>query len=425
MGRPMSELQLQTRAGEAVKVLFLPLILSLMPAMLADDVFRFRIASLPIGYLFMITLTLYLALKTRSHRINYGKYTSLIIVACLLAIYPLQITTNPLQHLAAAGLIIYNLYLYWVAINLGAKTDSDFIPNFYRRLSWLLLSCLIIYFCLEQFIRTTPFPNILPFFFYRGAEGGFLISLLAISMFELLQRRKSQGLKLSIILLLIAIFMLESRTTYVAAFIVISFSLLPSVRGIFMFCVGMCFVVTLLNFMPNIADRVQQISEISRLVSLNLELARTDGASMYRIIFWSGSLEIIKEFWLTGIGFSTKDINNHFPIDLLKLKPIIPRPHNTFLSIFMGCGVIGATTYFAILFSPVISTIKISRMSSQPGRAVIIGYFISFTLLMFTNDVETNPQILVVFGFTIGYFKYNYSRAVAKRFYSNSAGSLP
>ncbi|MDC1247402.1 O-antigen ligase family protein [Amylibacter sp.] len=408
----MPKSKLQIRAGKTTGILLFPLILSLIPALVADDIFRFRIASLPIGYIIMIVFTVYLALKTQSHRISVKKYLILMFLTCLLAVFPIQITTAPIQHLAAAILIVYNIYLFWLGINLGSKADHLLVLDTYKRLWQLILFCLFSYFFLERLIETTSFPNILPFFFYRGAEGGFLISLLSITVFEIVRGRRSQSLKITIVLLLIAIVFLESRTTYIAAFLVISFSLLNSLRGFAVFLLGIFLLLALLNFMPDISERIQRVSEASRLFSLDLDLARTDGASMYRIIFWSGSIEIIKEYWLTGIGFSVKDINDRFPIDLLMLKETVPRPHNTFLSIFMGSGFIGVLTYFSILLGPAIALIrdtKLFRKGGHLGRNVIIGYFIGFAALMLTNDIETNPQFLIIFGFTIGYFKCNYS----------------
>lgn len=409
----MRKSKLQTRTASTAWVLEFPLLLSLIPALVSDSIFSYRIAGLPTGYCIMFVLTSLILLKNKSHQININKYVILILSTCLLVVLPFHVTIKPVAHLLSSILIVFNLYFFWASFNLGSKVEYLFQPYFFKRAWRIILLCLLSYFFIEQIFKSTSFPNIFPFFFYRSAQGSFLIALLSIAIFEVVQGRRSQSVKLTIFLLIIAIIILGSRTTFISAFLLISFSFLNSTRGFKIFLLFISFLLLFSYLIPDFIDRIQRISEVSRLITLDLNAAKSDGASLYRIIFWTGSFEIIKQHWLSGIGFSVADINYNFPIDLLELKEFVPRPHNTFLSIFMGGGLLGGVVYFAVLLGPAISLLWHTRplkTGRRPGRGVIVGYIIGSVAVMVTNDVETNPQFLIIFGFTIGYFKSIYFR---------------
>ncbi len=408
----MSNVTLLFRARKAILVLFFPLVISLIPAIVSNDIFRFRLAGLPVGYVMMIGFTFYLALITASYRISVNKHISLIVIICMAAVLPLGVTVDPIQHLVAAILIVFNIYFLWIGLSLGSKVNRSLLPNMLNRLWPLILICLLSYFFVERFLATTDFPNIFPFFFYRGAEGGFLLALLAIVMFEIAQDRRSQTQKITLVIVIITILALGSRTTYVAAAILLSFSLLTSSRGTIKFLIAITVVVgTVIFFMPNVAESFLRLSELPRLLTLNLDLAIIDGGSLYRIVYWTGSLDIIRENWVTGIGFSVADIQARFPSDLLEIKSSVARPHNTFLSIFMGCGLFGGVAYFSLFFGPAISLLRkfhLTKKARQPERPVVTGYVLSVVMMMAGLDVETNPQFIIIFGFTLGYIGCNY-----------------
>ena len=370
------------------------------------------------GYIAMIIFVFYSTLMTASSRLKIDKYIAIIFLACVCFVFPSSVTVDYQQHIIVTSLVIFNLYLLELSVNLGSKVNRNLFPTFFERLWPLILVCLLSYIFVEQHLKSSGFPNIFPFFFYRGAQGAFLLALLTIVLFEINQGGKSRALRFTFVLIILSIVILESRTTYIAAALLLLLFASVSVSRSMVVLAILILISGFLYIFPNYLERISRLSEVARLLTLDLDAAVVDGHSLYRIIYWTGSLEIISEYWMTGIGFGLADIQERFSSDLQTLKSSISRPHNTYLSIIMGFGIVGALVYFFLLFRPALALIfkfQFTKKSMTPGRNILFGYILGVCIMMMGIDLETNPQFTTIFGFTLGYIRSN-------RLYQNDTG---
>ena len=104
-------------------------------------------------------------------------------------------------------------------------------------------------------------------------------------------------------------------------------------RFIFLILAG---VVCLLLFSPDvITDRFTSIGNV------------TDTSTSYRVSIWMGTLEMLKDYWMTGIGPGTQAFNMIYPAYSYNTISA-PHAHNLFLQIICDAGIV-AIVVFVIL----------------------------------------------------------------------------
>ena len=131
----------------------------------------------------------------------------------------------------------------------------------------------------------------------------------------------SRGAWIAVILLLLTFFLLYSKKT-------LRFMLLS------------CFFVPFLPFLlPQ--------SVIRRFTSIG-DLA--DSSTMYRIYTWKGSFNVIKEFFMGGIGYGSSAFQTIYPQYAYAGIEAAEHSHNLFLQIFIGMGVVGLIAFVAVIF---------------------------------------------------------------------------
>ncbi len=122
--------------------------------------------------------------------------------------------------------------------------------------------------------------------------------------------------------------------------------------------------------------RSQQISQtsynfLSRLRSLPTE----EGSTKERVVFWRVCLKIIKEHPLQGTGLERyqKAFEQYLPT-LKESTSISPpdRPHNDFLQVATGSGLLALTFYFGIITAFFLSGINLLKKTSNPEETLML-----------------------------------------------------
>lgn len=89
-------------------------------------------------------------------------------------------------------------------------------------------------------------------------------------------------------------------------------------------------------------------SIINRITSIgNME----DSSTSYRVYIWMGSLAMIKDFWISGIGMGQEAFTQVYPFYSYN-GIVAPHSHNLFLQILVESGIVGIVVFLiiAILF---------------------------------------------------------------------------
>jgi O-antigen ligase len=74
-----------------------------------------------------------------------------------------------------------------------------------------------------------------------------------------------------------------------------------------------------------------------------------DSSTSYRVYIWMGTLLMLKDFWISGIGPGTEAFTQVYPFYSYN-GIVAPHPHNLFLQIITESGVIGLVAFLLLLF---------------------------------------------------------------------------
>ena len=117
-------------------------------------------------------------------------------------------------------------------------------------------------------------------------------------------------------------------------FAICVFLILVDRRFIFLIAAGL---VCLLLFSPDIiTDRFASIGNV------------TDTSTSYRVSIWMGTLKMLKDYWMTGIGPGTQAFNMIYPAYSYNTISA-PHAHNLFLQIICDCGITGILVFVILI----------------------------------------------------------------------------
>ncbi len=153
-------------------------------------------------------------------------------------------------------------------------------------------------------------------------------------------------------------------------------------------------------------------SIISRILSVG-NLA--DSSTSYRVFIWNGTVEMLKDFWLTGIGVGSDAFNAVYPRYAYSAITA-PHPHNLYLLVFAETGIIGIivlVTVVLTLFNKLLHVIKYTQNKELKVIAAATGSAVTGFLVqgMFDN-VWYNYRVFLLFWIfvAIGASVYNVYR---------------
>jgi len=73
-----------------------------------------------------------------------------------------------------------------------------------------------------------------------------------------------------------------------------------------------------------------------------------DSSTSYRVFIWMGTLLMLKDFWLFGIGMGEEAFNSVYPFYAYSAV-VSPHSHNLFLQVWVETGISGIVTFLGIL----------------------------------------------------------------------------
>lgn len=138
-----------------------------------------------------------------------------------------------------------------------------------------------------------------------------------------------------------------------------------------------------------------------------------DTSSFYRLNLWTKSVDIIKDFWYSGIGIGYIPFQKITPMYIKTMAPY--HIHNVFLQTAIEMGIIGVTVFILLIFTLFKMGIKIvSKSESRFVSILMAGYIASLASILTHGMVEHiffNPKIIMTFwlmvGISINYYVLN------------------
>ncbi|MCL2401862.1 MAG: O-antigen ligase family protein, partial [Oscillospiraceae bacterium] len=130
-----------------------------------------------------------------------------------------------------------------------------------------------------------------------------------------------------------------------------------------------------------------------------------DTSTSYRVSIWLGTINMLRDFWFTGIGPGTAAFNTIYP--LYSFNTIIsPHSHNLYLQIMCDAGIAGILVFLAVIFTYFRNLCRaISREHNKSSKilqiAAISGVF-GFLVQGMTDYSFYNYRVTLVFWAVLG-----------------------
>ena len=132
----------------------------------------------------------------------------------------------------------------------------------------------------------------------------------------------------------------------------------------------------------------------------------TDTSTNYRVYIWRGSVNMLSDYWLTGIGVGGEAFGRIYPYYSFAGIEKAPHAHNLFLQLFIEVGIFGFILFAAVLICLFQSGFTLAKRGEDRtvrliGCGALCGTLASLVQGM-TDYVWYNYRVFFVFWLVIG-----------------------
>jgi putative inorganic carbon (HCO3(-)) transporter len=197
------------------------------------------------------------------------------------------------------------------------------------------------------------------------------------------------------LLLLANLILTYSRGCYLA---------LAIAAGIFVLVMEKRFVVL---FIPVLAAMpfLLPASVMNRFMSILNFGPNMDSSTVFRLHIWRGSLRILRDFWMSGLGQGIEAYNHVYPFYGFAAVPA-PHSHNLFIQIFVELGIVGLLVFIGLLACFFRTMVNFLRRKTELRlrimAAAIISAVIGFLFQGIFDYVFYNYRVLLSFYIFLG-----------------------
>ena len=170
----------------------------------------------------------------------------------------------------------------------------------------------------------------------------YLIIILPFALCMTIQAAKGRAKLLgsiSVISIALCLVLTWSRGAWIAAIICLLVFCLIYSRKTLRYIILSCFFVPFVPFFlpQSVTKRFMSIGDLA------------DSSTLYRVYTWKGTLNVVKEFFVSGIGYGTTAFQTIYPQYAYAGIEAAEHSHNLFLQILVGTGVIGLIAFGIIM----------------------------------------------------------------------------
>lgn len=132
---------------------------------------------------------------------------------------------------------------------------------------------------------------------------------------------------------------------------------------------------------------------ISRFTSIgNLK----DTSTSYRVNIWLGTISMLKDYWLSGVGLGITSFNTIYPLySYNNIKA--PHAHNLYLQIIVEYGIIGFIVMIGVLYN----YFKMAIISLKAKKDIVLGglmtAMIGYLVQSMTDHTWYNYRVVLIF----------------------------
>jgi len=134
---------------------------------------------------------------------------------------------------------------------------------------------------------------------------------------------------------------------------------------------------------------------IERLLSIG---NTADSSTSYRVYIWQGTINMLKDFWVTGIGIGEQAFRSVYPIYSLNTI-IAPHSHNLYLHVICEMGIVGVIAFVGIIinFFRNSASISLKDKDLKPLMTALICAMLGYLVQGMFDNVWYNYRIYMFF----------------------------
>lgn len=126
-----------------------------------------------------------------------------------------------------------------------------------------------------------------------------------------------------------------------------------------------------------------------------------DSSTSYRVYIWMGTLAMLKDYWLSGVGMGITSFNTIYPLYSYN-NIVAPHSHNLYLQVLVEYGIVGFITLAGVMYN----YFKELFISMNKNKNILIGGFVAsilgFLLQSMTDHTWYNYRVVLMFWVIIG-----------------------
>ena len=131
-----------------------------------------------------------------------------------------------------------------------------------------------------------------------------------------------------------------------------------------------------------------------------------DSSTSYRVYIWLGTIAMLKDYWICGIGPGMEAFNQVYPLYAYN-SISAPHSHNLFLQIVCDTGIVGLIVFVLLIFQYYRMTCgALSRENKKENKVLLIAAISSVTGFMVQSMSDYtfyNYRVMLLFWVCIGF----------------------
>lgn len=122
----------------------------------------------------------------------------------------------------------------------------------------------------------------------------------------------------------------------------------------------------------------------------------TDSSTSYRVYIWFGTIAMLKEYWLSGVGLGITSFNRVYPIYSYN-GVVAPHSHNLYLQLMAEHGIVGIVIFIGIIYNFYKEAAINMKKKKDLVLAGVISGMAGFLLESMFDYTWYNYRIILVF----------------------------
>ncbi|MBQ8552449.1 MAG: O-antigen ligase family protein [Clostridia bacterium] len=130
-----------------------------------------------------------------------------------------------------------------------------------------------------------------------------------------------------------------------------------------------------------------------------------DSSTSYRVNIWRGVIDMIGDYWQSGIGIGNDSFSLVYPLYALSGIETAPHAHNLYLQIIVELGAIGLVVFLAVLFIYTQSSLSLHVNESRRDKLLSTAIFCGMLAVLaqgMTDYIWYNYRVFLMFWLMLG-----------------------